>query len=65
MFLTIDNIHKTFGNNHVLKGISTQLNRGDVMSIIGPSGSGKSTFLSKLMPNLFAEIAIYKIFKKS
>tara|TARA_B100001057_G_scaffold362315_1_gene364862 strand:- start:1598 stop:2344 length:747 start_codon:yes stop_codon:yes gene_type:complete len=45
MFLTIDNIHKTFGNNHVLRGISTKLNRGDVMSIIGPSGSGKSTFL--------------------
>ena len=29
------------------------------------NNSGKSTFLSKLMPNLFAEIAIYKIFKKS
>ena len=45
MFLKIDNIHKTFGNNHVLKGISTKLDRGEVMSIIGPSGSGKSTFL--------------------
>ena len=48
MFLQIDNIHKTFGNNHVLKGISTKLDRGEVMSIIGPSGSGKSTFLKCL-----------------
>ena len=48
MFLKIDNIHKTFGNNHVLKGISTKLDRGEVMSIIGPSGSGKSTFLKCL-----------------
>ena len=45
MFLEIDNIHKYYSQLHVLKGISTSLNKGDVLSIIGPSGSGKSTFL--------------------
>lgn len=43
--LKIENLEKTFGNNEVLKGISLDVNKGDVISIIGASGSGKSTFL--------------------
>ncbi|WP_071026464.1 amino acid ABC transporter ATP-binding protein [Peptoniphilus raoultii] len=43
--LKIENLEKTFGNNEVLKGISLDVNMGDVISIIGASGSGKSTFL--------------------
>ena len=38
-------IHKRFGANEVLKGVSLQAHAGDVISIIGSSGSGKSTFL--------------------
>lgn len=38
-------IHKYYGSNHVLKGLSLSANAGDVISIIGSSGSGKSTFL--------------------
>ena len=45
MFLEISNIQKYYSQLHVLKGISTSLNKGEVLSIIGPSGSGKSTFL--------------------
>jgi ABC-type polar amino acid transport system ATPase subunit len=45
MFLEINNIHKYYSQLHVLKGVSTSLNKGEVLSIIGPSGSGKSTFL--------------------
>ena len=45
MFLEIRNIHKYYSQLHVLKGVSTSLNKGEVLSIIGPSGSGKSTFL--------------------
>ncbi len=43
--LDIKNLHKTFGQNDVLKGISLSAHKGDVISIIGSSGSGKSTFL--------------------
>jgi ABC-type polar amino acid transport system ATPase subunit len=41
----LEGVHKWFGKNHVLKGIDVELNRRDVLVIIGPSGSGKSTLL--------------------
>jgi len=41
----LDNLHKWFGSNHVLRGIDLTLVRGDVQVVIGPSGSGKSTLL--------------------
>ena len=41
----IRDLHKSFGNLHVLKGLNEHVNRGDVMVVIGPSGSGKSTFI--------------------
>lgn len=46
--IDITDLHKSFGTNEVLKGISTKFNEGDVVCIIGPSGSGKSTFLRTL-----------------
>lgn len=43
--LVLEDIHKTFGDHEVLKGISLEAHDGDVISILGSSGSGKSTFL--------------------
>ena len=43
--LTVEKMHKSFGQLEVLKGISLTANDGDVISILGSSGSGKSTFL--------------------
>ena len=43
--LTINNIHKSFGDNTILKGVDLEINKGDVVVILGPSGSGKTTLL--------------------
>ena len=43
--LEIKNLHKTFDQNEILKGIDLTVDKGEVVSIIGPSGSGKSTLL--------------------
>ncbi|MDV2683243.1 amino acid ABC transporter ATP-binding protein [Alkalihalophilus lindianensis] len=43
--IKVVDLHKSFGKVDVLKGISTEVNKGDVVAVIGPSGSGKSTFL--------------------
>ena len=43
--LEIKNLKKSFGDNEVLKDISLEVNKGEVLCIIGPSGSGKSTYL--------------------
>lgn len=43
--INITNLHKSYGDNAVLKGINEHIRQGEVVSVIGPSGSGKSTFL--------------------
>ena len=43
--IDVKNLKKSFGDIHVLKGITTHVNKGECICIIGPSGSGKSTFL--------------------
>ena len=45
IMLEAKNLKKSFGDNEVLKNISFDVNKGDVLAIIGPSGSGKSTLL--------------------
>ena len=55
-----ENLHKSFGDLHVLRGVSQTIRRGEVVSIIGPSGGGKSTFLRCL--NLLEQPEEGKIF---
>lgn len=48
ILIEVKNLEKSFGNHKVLRGISTQIRKGEVVAIIGPSGCGKSTFLRSL-----------------
>lgn len=43
--IEVKNLHKSFGDLHVLKGVNEVINKGEVVTVIGPSGGGKSTFL--------------------
>jgi len=58
--IKIVDLHKKFGHLHVLKGINLEVNKGEVMVIIGPSGSGKSTLLRCI--NLLEEVTSGKIY---
>ena len=51
--ISVKNLHKKFGALEVLKGVSIEIKKGDVVAVIGPSGCGKSTFLRCL--NLLEE----------
>ncbi|HWP88292.1 MAG TPA: ATP-binding cassette domain-containing protein, partial [Burkholderiales bacterium] len=44
-YISVNDIHKSFGDAEVLKGISFDIAKGEAVCIIGPSGSGKSTLL--------------------
>lgn len=43
--IRLDNIHKSFGKNEILKGINMDIKKGEIVVILGPSGSGKTTLL--------------------
>lgn len=58
--IKIVDLHKKFGNLHVLKGINLEVKKGEVWVIIGPSGSGKSTLLRSI--NLLEEPTSGKIY---
>src|SRR5690606_37634256 len=49
LMIEVDNLHKSFGDSHVLKGISTTFDKGKTNLIIGQSGSGKTVFLKSLL----------------
>ena len=45
VLIRVEDLHKSFGSLQVLQGVTEQVEKGEVVSIIGPSGGGKSTFL--------------------
>ena len=60
VLIEVKGLCKSFGDHEVLKGIDTQIRKGEVVSVIGPSGCGKSTFLRSL--NLLEKPTAGKVF---
>ena len=60
-FLQVEDIHKSFGQEEVLKGISFGLEKGEVLSIIGSSGGGKTTLLRSLNQLIIPDKGIIKV----
>lgn len=53
MILSVENIHKSYGKEDVLKGISFTIERPEIIALVGPNGSGKSTLMN-IITNLLA-----------
>ena len=60
--LELNNIHKSFGNTHALKGVSFSIPEGSIFGILGPNGSGKTTLLGIILDVLNADEGIYHWF---
>ena len=45
LMIKVENIYKSFGDLQVLKGINLEVEKGEIVSIVGPSGAGKTTLL--------------------
>lgn len=47
--ISLKNLHKKFGKNHVLKGVDLEIERGGIFAILGPNGSGKTTLIKSIL----------------
>nr|WP_207205143.1 ATP-binding cassette domain-containing protein [Peribacillus sp. TH16] len=61
MILSVNNIHKSYGKEEVLKGISFDINNSEIVALVGPNGSGKSTLLN-IINNLLPAIMVRSIY---
>ena len=47
--ISIENLHKKFGKNQVLKGIDLEIDQGGIFAVLGPNGSGKTTLIKSIL----------------
>ena len=47
--VTIENLHKKYGKNEVLKGLDLTINGGGIIAVLGPNGSGKTTLIKSIL----------------
>ncbi|WP_291099653.1 MULTISPECIES: ATP-binding cassette domain-containing protein [unclassified Empedobacter] len=61
LFLEVDSIQKSFNGNNILKNISFQVKKGEIVSIIGRNGSGKSTLFDVIFGSISSENKFVRI----
>lgn len=64
MILEVDNIHKSYGKNTVLRGTSFNVRKGEIKALVGPNGSGKTTLLDIITNLKKADSGYIRIFNK-
>ena len=62
--IKLEGITKSFGSLQVLKGIDLEINKGEIVSIVGPSGAGKTTLL-QIMGSLSRKLISYSVHHQS
>ena len=59
--IEIENLHKRFGKNKVLKGIGLEINEGGIFAVLGPNGSGKTTLIKSILGMVIPDKGIIKL----
>ena len=64
MILSVKEVHKSYGKEKVLKGISFEIEHPQIIALVGPNGSGKSTLLNIITNLLAADSGNVTVFRK-
>mgnify|MGYP003309250564 CR=1 FL=1 len=60
-YIRFENLNKSFGDNHVLKDINLEVEKGELVTLLGPSGCGKSTLLKILTDKIKQDEGFYEL----
>ncbi len=63
--VNINNLHKTFGKNKVLRGVNLTINNGGIFAILGPNGSGKTTLIKSILGMVLPDQGHISVFEKN
>ena len=61
LILKCDNLHKKFGKKEILKGVSVEVNKGDILGFIGPNGAGKTTTIKLILGLQSIQVDLLKL----
>ncbi len=63
--VTIENLHKSFGKNHVLRGLDLTINEGGIFAVLGPNGSGKTTLIKSVLGMVLPDKGTITVFNEN
>ncbi len=63
--VTIKNLHKSFGKNHVLRGLDLTITEGGIFAVLGPNGSGKTTLIKSILGMVLPDKGSISVFNEN